>query len=109
VTKRIKHCIVAGSFYVIDYICSILKDAFSLFGMLTCSDYFFSSVGVIAVVYVVFLIVYQKYMGNFMPGPIKTSPTHWTDIFLVVPVICFGYQVTHSSTPVLQHSPSVIM
>jgi sodium-coupled neutral amino acid transporter 7/8 len=50
-------------------------------------------VGVIAVVYVVILIVYQKYVGNFMPGPVKTGPSHWTDVFLVVPVICFGYQV----------------
>jgi sodium-coupled neutral amino acid transporter 7/8 len=50
--------------------------------------------GVVTVMYVVILIVYQKYMGSFVPGPIKTSPTHWTDVFLVVPVICFGYQVT---------------
>ncbi|XP_021912874.1 putative sodium-coupled neutral amino acid transporter 7 [Zootermopsis nevadensis] len=59
-----------------------------------------SSVGVVTVVYVVILIVYQKYMGNFVPGPIKTSPTHWTDIFLVVPVICFGYQCHVSVIPV---------
>ncbi|KAJ9578145.1 hypothetical protein L9F63_024993, partial [Diploptera punctata] len=46
-----------------------------------------SSLGVCAVVYVALLIVYEKYMGSFVPGPIKTGPTHWTDIFLVVPVI----------------------
>jgi hypothetical protein len=65
--------------------------------MLIYSVYSFSSVGVVAVVYVVILIVCQKYMGNFMPGPVKTGPSHWTDVFLVVPVICFGYQVTQLS------------
>lgn len=59
-----------------------------------------SSVGVVTVMYVVFLIVYEKYMGNFMPGPIKTSPTQWTDVFLVVPVICFGYQCHVSVIPI---------
>ncbi|PSN36759.1 putative sodium-coupled neutral amino acid transporter 7 [Blattella germanica] len=59
-----------------------------------------SSLGVLAVLYVVGLIVYQKYMGNFIPGPIKTSPTHWTDVFLVVPVICFGYQCHVSVIPI---------
>lgn len=49
-------------------------------------------------VYVVILIVCQKYTGNFMPGPVKTGPSHWTDVFLIVPVICFGYQVTQPST-----------
>lgn len=53
----------------------------------------FSSIGVIAVLYVVFLIAYQYWMGNFVPGPIKTAPNSWTDVFLVVPAICFGYQV----------------
>lgn len=53
----------------------------------------FSSVGVVAVLYVVCLIAYKYWMGNFVPGPIKTAPTSWTDIFLVVPAICFGYQV----------------
>ncbi|XP_023705826.1 putative sodium-coupled neutral amino acid transporter 7 [Cryptotermes secundus] len=59
-----------------------------------------SSVGVVAVVYVVILIVCQKYMGNFMPGPVKTGPSHWTDVFLVVPVICFGYQCHVSVIPI---------
>ncbi|XP_069700262.1 sodium-coupled neutral amino acid transporter 7-like isoform X3 [Periplaneta americana] len=59
-----------------------------------------SSLGVVAVLYIVALIVYQKCMGNFVPGPIKTSPTNWTDVFLVVPVICFGYQCHVSVIPI---------
>lgn len=52
-----------------------------------------SSVGVLSIVYVVGLIVYEYFEGNHVPGPIKTQPDSWTDVFLVVPVICFGYQV----------------
>ncbi|KAK7871033.1 hypothetical protein R5R35_014096 [Gryllus longicercus] len=59
-----------------------------------------SSVGVGAVLYVVALIVYEKYTGGFIPGPIKTVPDHWTDVFLVVPVICFGYQCHVSIIPI---------
>ncbi|XP_026277621.1 putative sodium-coupled neutral amino acid transporter 7 [Frankliniella occidentalis] len=65
-----------------------------------------SSVGVIAVLYVVGLIAYKYCLGNFVPGPIKTSPLSWTDIFLVVPAICFGYQCHVSIIPIyscLQH------
>ncbi|GLH11953.1 Uncharacterized protein GBIM_16649 [Gryllus bimaculatus] len=58
------------------------------------------SVGVGAVLYVVALIVYEKYTGGFIPGPIKTVPDHWTDVFLVVPVICFGYQCHVSIIPI---------
>lgn len=59
-----------------------------------------SSVGVIAVLYVVCLIAYKYWMGNFVPGPIKTAPNSWTDIFLVVPAICFGYQCHVSIIPI---------
>jgi hypothetical protein len=31
--------------------------------------------------------------GNYTPGPIKTSPDSALDVFFVIPVICFGYQV----------------
>ena len=54
---------------------------------------FNSSVGVVAVIYVVVLIIAQYYTGNYVAGPIKTAPDEWTDVFLVVPVICFAYQV----------------
>ncbi|XP_049860474.1 putative sodium-coupled neutral amino acid transporter 7 [Schistocerca gregaria] len=59
-----------------------------------------SYLGVGAVFYVVVLIVYQKFAGEFTPGPVKTSPTEWTDVFLVVPVICFGYQCHVSVIPI---------
>ncbi|XP_054277229.1 sodium-coupled neutral amino acid transporter 7-like [Macrosteles quadrilineatus] len=59
-----------------------------------------SSLGVLAVLYVVGLVVVQHYTGDFIPGPIKTSPTHWTDVFYVVPVICFGYQCHVSVVPI---------
>ncbi|KAG8251761.1 hypothetical protein J6590_072603 [Homalodisca vitripennis] len=59
-----------------------------------------SSLGVLAVVYVVGLVVAQHYTGDFVPGPIKTSPDHWTDVFYVVPVICFGYQCHVSVVPI---------
>ena len=50
-----------------------------------------STLGVIAIFYLVGLIVYEYYAGNYKPGPIKTSPTRFMDVFLVVPNICFGY------------------
>ena len=49
--------------------------------------------GVVAIVYLVGLIIYEYYYGNFIHGPIKYGPDNWTDVFLVVPDICFGYQV----------------
>lgn len=52
-----------------------------------------SSVGVLSVIYVVVLVAYEYFEGGYIPGPIKTKPDKWTDVFLVVPVICFGYQV----------------
>lgn len=54
-----------------------------------------SPVGVLAIVYVVSLIAYEYFHGDYVPGPIKQHPDKWTDVFLVVPVICFGYQVIY--------------
>ncbi|XP_022238390.1 putative sodium-coupled neutral amino acid transporter 7 [Limulus polyphemus] len=59
-----------------------------------------SSFGVVALLYVVFLIIYEYFAGNYTPGPVKTSPTVWTDIFLVIPTICFGYECHVSSVPI---------
>lgn len=59
-----------------------------------------SSLGVLAVLYVVGLVVLQYYTGNYIPAPTKTKPDHWTDIFYVVPVICFGYQCHVSAVPI---------
>ena len=54
-----------------------------------------SPVGVLSIVYIVGIIVFEYYYGDYVPGPIKQQPDRWTDVFLVVPAICFGYQVFH--------------
>ena len=59
-----------------------------------------SALGVFAIFYLVGLIVYEYYTGHFKPGPIKTKPTNFTDVFLVVPDICFGYQCHVSVIPI---------
>lgn len=59
-----------------------------------------SLLGVTAIVYVVGLIIFEYFYGNFVPGPVKHWPTRWTDVFLVVPDICFGYQCHVSAVPI---------
>ncbi|XP_046636826.1 putative sodium-coupled neutral amino acid transporter 7 isoform X2 [Daphnia pulicaria] len=59
-----------------------------------------SPVGVLSIVYVVGLIAYEYFEGGYVPGLIKESPDSWTDVFLVVPVICFGYQCHVSAVPI---------
>ena len=34
--------------------------------------------------------MYEYFLGDFVPGPVKTHPDAWTDVFLVIPDICFG-------------------
>jgi len=51
-----------------------------------------SLIGVTAIFYLVGLIAYEYAYGGFVPGEIKHWPNNWTDVFLVVPDICFGYQ-----------------
>ena len=46
------------------------------------------------------IIVVILFQGNFHHGEIKTSPTRWTDVFLVIPDICFGYQCHVSVIPI---------
>jgi len=59
-----------------------------------------SLLGVIAIIYLVGLIIYEYFYGGFAPGPIKYKPNTWTDVFLVVPDICFGYQCHVSAVPI---------
>ena len=59
-----------------------------------------SAIGVLAIFYIIALIIYEKFYGGFTPGPIKTAPSAWTDVFLVVPDICFGYQCHVSVIPI---------
>ncbi|ESO03195.1 hypothetical protein HELRODRAFT_192132 [Helobdella robusta] len=53
-----------------------------------------SSVGVLAVMYCVLLVVVKYFKGvdGSRVGPVKHEPKHASDIFLVVPTICFAYQ-----------------
>lgn len=59
-----------------------------------------SALGVVSVVYIVFLVIYQYYHVDHHDIVIKNGPKSWTDIFLVVPAICFGFQCHISSVPV---------
>jgi sodium-coupled neutral amino acid transporter 7/8 len=59
-----------------------------------------STVGVLAIFYVIGLVAYKYFSGEYTPGPIKTRPDHWSDVFLVVPTICFGYQCHVSAVPI---------
>lgn len=60
----------------------------------------YSSVGVLAVIYVAILIIAQYYAGHYTPGEIKTAPASWSELFLVVPTLCFGYQCHVSTVPI---------
>ena len=59
-----------------------------------------STVGVLAIFYLVGMAIYEYYSGKYIPGPIKTKPTYATDVFLVIPTICFGYQCHVSVIPI---------
>jgi sodium-coupled neutral amino acid transporter 7/8 len=59
-----------------------------------------SMAGVLTILYVVLLIVAEYLHGGHDPGPIKTRPEAWTDVFAVIPVICFGYQCHVSVIPI---------
>ncbi|ELU06937.1 hypothetical protein CAPTEDRAFT_153758 [Capitella teleta] len=59
-----------------------------------------SFLGVIAVVYCVVLVTLKYFIDDNHPGTIKTKPAHWSDVFVVVPVICFGYQCHLSVVPI---------
>ncbi|XP_012261076.2 putative sodium-coupled neutral amino acid transporter 7 [Athalia rosae] len=59
-----------------------------------------SSLGCIAVIYVVWIIIYKSPVTSGLPAkPMKQWPDHWTEIFQVVPVVCFGYQCHMSVIP----------
>ncbi|KAF8561071.1 hypothetical protein P879_02854 [Paragonimus westermani] len=61
---------------------------------------FASGIGVLGVCYIGFLIIGEYFTELPPPGPIKTKPDHWSDVFLVLPAICFGYQCHVSAVPV---------
>lgn len=53
-----------------------------------------SSCGVLVVGYLVFLSFYEWSRLNHTDVVVKTRSDRWTDVFQVLPAICFGYQVT---------------
>lgn len=59
-----------------------------------------SALGVLGVAYVSTMIIVKYFIEPRNPGHIKTKPDHWTDVFVVVPTICFGYQCHVSVVPV---------
>ena len=59
-----------------------------------------STLGVFAIFYLVGLSIHEYYTGKYEPGQIKTHPSSWTDVFLVVPTICFCYQCHVSVIPI---------
>lgn len=64
-----------------------------------------SSLGVLAVFYIVGVIAYEYYKGGFpTPPDVKTAPEHWEDVLTVIPVICFGYQVTREQRNLTEFS-----
>ena len=55
------------------------------------------------ILYVTFMVGAHYILNDVKPsarGVIKTHPDHWTDVFTVIPTICFGYQCHVSVVPV---------
>ncbi|CAG2243655.1 SLC38A7_8 [Mytilus edulis] len=59
-----------------------------------------SMFGVVAILYVEILVFVKYFTYHQPPGPIKTKPDHFIDVFLVVPTICFAYQCHVSIIPI---------
>lgn len=62
-----------------------------------------SAVGVLAVLYCVVLVAVKYFTRSDdaeKKYPVDTKAKHWTDVFLVIPVICFGYQCHLSLVPI---------
>lgn len=59
-----------------------------------------SSLGIFAMLYPVFLTVYEYYKLDAVPGHIKTMPDSAVQVFVVIPVISFAYQTHEIVVPV---------
>ncbi|XP_054165008.1 sodium-coupled neutral amino acid transporter 7-like [Oppia nitens] len=59
-----------------------------------------STLGVFAMLYVVFLNVYEYIKLDTTPGPIKTSPHNAVSLFAALPVVCFAYQTHEIVVPI---------
>lgn len=54
----------------------------------------------IAIIYVVVLIPIKYATLKIENIRVKTRPDNWTDVFTVIPVICFGYQCHVNAVPI---------
>ncbi|CAF1291444.1 unnamed protein product [Rotaria sp. Silwood1] len=59
-----------------------------------------SMLGVLAIIYVVIMVPIEYFIKRPTDVLIKTSPESWTDIFLVLPTMCFSYQAHVNAVPV---------
>lgn len=59
-----------------------------------------SIIGVSAIVYIVVMVIAKYFAPHAPPGPIATKPKYWTDVFYVIPMICFSYQCHVSVIPI---------
>ncbi|XP_059158335.1 sodium-coupled neutral amino acid transporter 7-like, partial [Physella acuta] len=50
-----------------------------------------SMVGVVGILYAAGLVTVKYFLSHENQGTIATWPTHWIDVFLVVPEICFSF------------------
>ncbi|UJR09283.1 hypothetical protein I4U23_013528 [Adineta vaga] len=59
-----------------------------------------SMLGVLAIIYVVIMVPVKYFIEHPTGIIIKKSPDSWTDIFLVLPTMCFSYQAHVNAVPV---------
>ncbi|CAF1405537.1 unnamed protein product [Rotaria sordida] len=59
-----------------------------------------SMFGVLAIIYVVIMVPIQYFLHRPTDVIIKKHPESWTDIFLVLPTMCFCYQAQINAVPV---------
>ncbi|CAF2674038.1 unnamed protein product [Rotaria sp. Silwood2] len=59
-----------------------------------------SMLGVLAIIYVVIMVPIQYFLHPPTDVIIRKSPESWTDIFLVLPTMCFSYQAHVNAVPV---------
>ncbi|CAF1279236.1 unnamed protein product [Adineta ricciae] len=59
-----------------------------------------SMLGVLAIIYVVIMVPVKYFISPPTDVVIKKSPDSWTDIFLVLPTMCFSYQAHVNAVPV---------
>ncbi|XP_019628038.1 PREDICTED: putative sodium-coupled neutral amino acid transporter 7 isoform X1 [Branchiostoma belcheri] len=59
-----------------------------------------SFLGVASILYVTVIVSVKYYTGGYPPADIATSPKMFTDVFIAVPTVCFGFQYHISAVPV---------